>query len=170
MVADVAFDNKDPSMVTSMTEISDRPTAASGSVILRSGSAEMGMAHAPGAIQCPLDNAVMGGRPRTLTLLSRGNASCGPTLIGKGTCVAGATNTVGATVMVVWAEAKSARLASTMAVASSTRATTRASGGMRPLRRANLTPVTTYIDLPSGARCQPAARRDCNRLPPTLPK
>ncbi len=105
----------------------------------------MGMAQAPGAIECPSDNAAMGGRPRTLTKLPRANAFCGPTRIGKGACVAGAMDTVGATVIVVWAEAKSAKLEHTMAAASRARAASGASGGTRPLRWADPTRVTAYI-------------------------
>ena len=84
-------------MPTSVMEISDFPAAATGSVILRLGSAAIGTAQEPGAIECPSDRAAMGGRPRTLTKVPFGKASGGPTRITSGICDAGSAGMVAET-------------------------------------------------------------------------
>ena len=70
---DFASASTEPSLLTRVMEISDLPAAPAGSVIFRLGSAAMGTAQEPGAIECPSDNAIMGGKPRILMKLPFGD-------------------------------------------------------------------------------------------------
>ncbi len=77
--AALVSDTTCPSTVTSATVTSDFPDSPTGSVILRFGSAMIGMAQAPGAIEWPSVNAAAGGSPRIRMKLLRAMASAGPT-------------------------------------------------------------------------------------------
>jgi hypothetical protein len=66
--------------------------------MVRSGKAAIGIAHEPGAIECPSERAAIGGRPRTLTKLLRGTALAGPTLMARTVFAAGAAEIDGGTV------------------------------------------------------------------------
>ena len=72
-----------PSLETMVTLICDLPLTAPGSMTLRFGSAATGTAQAPGAMECPAESAARGGRPYSLTMLPRGKAAAGPTVISS---------------------------------------------------------------------------------------
>jgi hypothetical protein len=86
-----------PSTATSEIEISDLPAAVVGKVIFRLGSAEMGTAHEPGAIECPSDRAAIAGNPRTLMKLPRGRASVEPKVMTSATWDAASADIVAVT-------------------------------------------------------------------------
>lgn len=81
---DFASASVEPSLPTRVMEISDFPAAPAGSVIFRLDSAAMGTAQEPGAIECPSDNAMVGGKPRILMKLPFAMESGGPTRMASG--------------------------------------------------------------------------------------
>jgi hypothetical protein len=95
----------DPSSATRETTNSDFASVATGSRILRAGSAFNATAQDPGAIEWPSDKATIDGSPRIRRNVLGGTADIGPTPIGNGSCESGSAVIVAGMVILGRSEA-----------------------------------------------------------------